>query len=214
MKRVHTRKYTALWCCGAALLTAVLLGVTGIYRFLPSQGVALTADCADIEEPRAVKWFYDPVLPCTRLGPYVLVDGERAMMLCRTDFSLAEGWQSGAWCRVETWDGTGMYAGVYSHSQGETRVTYLFGRVDDPAVRRLELERVAADQVESPRTQTQAVMSEAVFEQDGQRYFLLKLEEVSDWPWEWTRYRVNGWSDDGRLVQSAEAVVQSWSAME
>lgn len=207
---MSSRRRQALRRCALLAAVVMLSSALGLYRFLPVQAMRLMADMEDVEHPRSVKWFYDGTLPITRVALYDLVQGDAAMLLCVTGFSPLGGWYDRAWAKVETWDGTGLYAGVYGHGQDGAFVTYIFGRVDDPAVQTLSV-LVTEDALEDvPRSRSVEIpLSDIQTEKNGRRYFATKLDV---WPvGSSTTFQVIGSGMDGTAFRTVEAPSQSWS---
>ena len=203
-----SRKRTALRRCAVLAAVVLLVSAMNLYHFLPIQAVWDMADMNDIEHPEAVRRFYDGALPVTRFALHYLVDGDYAMMLCMAGYHPLIGWYDRSYAKAETWDGTGLYAGVYEHYQDGAGVAYLFGRIDDPRIQELRLRITEGPYKENPVTQTVEIPEGDIWEQDGKRYFLSALASPSGTR---TVYHLSGLDEEGRTVRTVEAVARSWS---
>lgn len=210
-KKLPSRRKRALRWCALLLLALVLAGVTGVYEFVPARGIRSLADRVGVEEPRVVTWFYESVIPDRRSGIHMLVDGERAMMLCYSGFSLFRGWDGGEWAVVQTWDGSGLYGGVYMLWEGDNCQGYVFGKITEPDICRVTLRCEARGEELS----TMDIPETAVFaEEDGSaRYFLAPLtEEVMEdsryYAWQ---FFLTGEAKDGSEVLTVEGGSRRWS---
>lgn len=205
-----TRKRIALRRCGWLAALVVLASVTGIYRFLPIQAVYMMADLIDIQHPQVVERFYDGSLPVTRFAAHYLVDGDDAMMLCVAGYHPLIGWYDRAWAKAETWDDAALHGGIYIHSQGDKRVCWLYGRVDNDTIQRLTLERTVKHHEEEGYTEAWNIPTEDIFEKGGKRYILMKLDMESMWDVGNTVHLI-GYTSGGQIVKSSEIQARSWS---
>ncbi len=208
-EKQSSRKRTALRRCAILAAVVVLASAGNLYNFLPIQAVWDMADGNDIEHPRVVRRFYDGTLPVTRFALHYLVEGDHAVMLCVAGYHPLMGWYDRSYAKVETWDGTGLYAEVYGHRQGEAETAYLFGRVDDPAVRHLFLRITENVHGENPSTRTVEIPAADIWERDGARYVLTKLEDVSVGAY--SAFEVLGFDEAGLPVTAVEAQQHTWS---
>lgn len=214
-KELPSRKRRALRRCGLLLLALLLAEITGVYELIPARSIRRLADQVGVENPRVVEWFYDPAIPNSRSGLHMLVDGDRAMMLCYTGFSLSGGWDGGVWSTVPTWDGSGLYGGIYIHSQGDTQLGYVFGKLTEPGICRMTLQCTGRDaNGQYQELGEMDIPESAVFSlKDGTaQYFLAplteELMEAGRWP---NQYLLTGEMEDGATV-TAEISERLWSA--
>lgn len=203
----------------AALLT-VLNGL-GIYRVTPWRGVEAIADLCDVEQPEKVCRFYDGTLPVYRFALHYLVDGEDAMMLCTTGFHPLMGWYDRDWCRVETWDGAPVHAGVVSHAQGGKRTVYLFGRVDNGYIDRFTLTFTEVTEGEGGTLErvphSMDLPASALFRGGNDRRYLLT---ALDFPWvedapfapQFEDFRILGYDHADNVLADEEVFWRSWSS--
>lgn len=208
-EKQSSRKRTALRRCGLLAAVVVLASAMNLYRFLPIQAVRDMADMNDVEHPKVMRRFYDGTLPVTRFALHYLVDGDDAMMLCVTGCHPLIGWYDRSYAKAETWDGTGLYAGVYAHYQDDASVSYLFGRIDDARIQGLSLRITEEANGKDPVTQTVKIPEGDIWERDGKRYFLSELEQL--FLGHSITYQLSGLDGDGRTVQTVEAGVRTWS---
>lgn len=208
--RTPTRKRTALRRCAVLALLLCVTSALNLYHPLPIQAVRGMADIEDVEHPRVIERFYDGSLPITRFALHYLVDGDNSMMLCVAGWHAVLGWYDRAYASVETWDGTGLYAGMYAHYQDDKRVGYLFGQIDDDEITQLLVEVHSSPQPEEAEVYFIDIPRENIFEKDGKRYFLSKMnmEELPDWLYD---VHVSGIDEDGNIVQTTETMSRSWS---
>ena len=204
------RKGRALRTLGWLLVIAVLASTLKLYCFLPIQAIHAIADRQDVENPWVVDCFYDSTLPITRVALHYLVDGDRSMMLCVTGYNLFMGWYDRSYVPVETWDGSGIHAGLYTHQQDEYRVWYLFGKIEDDSIVRLSIQGSSLPQGEEGTVYSTEIPTETIFEKDGGRYFVSKLDETALPEYLYEGF-VIGFDQDGNAVSTAKVHVHSWS---
>ena len=220
-RKLSTRKRTALRRCGWLAAVVVLASVTGLYRFLPIQAVRVMADLKDIQHPRVVERFYDGSIPVTRFALHYLVDGDDAMMLCTAGYHPLMGWYDRDWCRVETWDGAPVHAGVISHAQGGKRTAYLFGRVDNGYIDRFTLTFTELTEGEGGTIErvphSMDLPASALFRGGNDRRYLLT---ALDFPWvedapfapQFEDFRILGYDHAGDVLADEEVFWRSWSS--
>lgn len=217
-KKCPDRRRKALRRCAWLAAVLLLLSVTKLYAPLPGMAVAEAADVCDLEGPEVVDWFYDGTLPITRFSLHALVDGERSMMLTAVSFNpLAGGWYCRTYSEAEAWDDSGLYAGVYQHSQDEKNVGYLFGRIDDPRIASVELtERVQAVLVpesgldpDEEVTLPVELKADPIVERNGGRYLLAEME-MREEPYYTRGFQLTGYDANGRPVVTIEPHWRYW----
>lgn len=212
-KKNLTRKGRVLRL-GAGLAVVVLLtSWLDLYDFLPIQTIRGTADAQDIEKPKVIETFCDGSMPGTRISLCHLVQGTDALMFCTTGYNPFVGWYERSWSVVETWEETGLYGGVCSQRKGDEQTVWLFGKIEDEAVKHLALVGNVQYGLGAETTYRAEIREEDVFEKDGQRYFLSKLP---DFPRTDTIYvydaRLIGWDEEGETVKSVKAPVRIWGS--
>ena len=132
----------------------VMLFLTNwVYRtghLFPTQVVGDWEERIGAGKLETVKWKFDPEIDASLLsGQIFLVGNPYVTALVGADFDLTQGWRSNGWELLPTRDGQTLYAGAeHYHSAFPRRepgepwneILYLFGRVDDPDIQRLEFE--------------------------------------------------------------------------
>ena len=131
------------------------------------------------------------------------------MMLCVTGYNVFMGWYGRSYVPVGTWDGSGLYAGLYVHQQDERRVAYLFGKIEDKSIVRLVLDEFSVPEGAENVSYYAEIPAEDIFEKDGERYFVSKLDEAAlpEYLYEGV---ITGYDRNGTVVKTAEALVHSW----
>lgn len=220
MKKIYSRPRRIVKRLVILLLTLMVLNGLGLYRVTPWRGVRAIADLCDVEKPEKITRFYDATLPIHRFALKYLVDGENAMMLCTTAFHPLMGWYDRDYCRVETWDGAPIHAGLASHSQGEKEVMYLFGRVDNGYITEFTLEYNKLVEGKDGGIQripcSVEVPASAIFwGENEKRYFLtpMQLPEDADaryYP-QLQDFRIIGYDHTGKVLADEEVFRQHWS---
>lgn len=212
MKRNQGRKGRVLRLFARLTVVVLLASVLRLYNFLPIQAIRDMAEMQDVEDPKVVNSFYDNTLPVTRFALHHLVEGKRSMMLCVTGYDLFMGWYDRSYVSVETWDGSGLYAGLYIHQQAEQQVSYLFGKIEDGKIERLSLKGYSAPQSEAEVViHTFDVPETDIFEKDGERYFISKLDDTGqELPHLLYDAFATGFDREGHAVATVEVPVHSW----
>lgn len=217
-KKCLDRRRRALRRCAWLAAILLFLSVTKLYTPLPGMAIAEAADVCDVENPKVVDWFYDGTLPITRFSLHALVNGERSMMLAAVTFNpLAGGWYYRSYSEAEAWDGSGLYAGVYQHGQGDKAVGYLFGRIDDPEIVTVELtetvQAVLAPEYglhpDEELTLPVTLKTEPIVERNGGRYLLAQME-LREEPYYTRGFQLTGYDKDGNTVVTIEPHHRYW----
>ena len=215
-KKLLSRKKRALRNCVWLVVILVLASVFRIYQFFPGQAIRFMAEREDVEHPKVIHSFYDGSLPITRFAVHHLVQGDNALMFCGTGWHPLMGWYDRAWATTETWNGTGVYGGVFSHEQDEERMVYFFGRVDAKSVESLTLEMEftywngAEEKEDIVRYLRYEFDSEDFFEEDGALYICKKLQADEGWEW-FSDPTVTCVTGDGRTLITEDIGWRSWS---
>lgn len=213
LKKAPTRKQTALRRCATLAAVVVLASVTRIYNFLPIQAVRVMADINDMQHPEVVKRFHDGSLPVTRFALYYLVEDGDALMLCATGYHPLAGWYDRAWAKAETWDDAPLHGGIYTHTQGDKQSAWVYGRIENDAIKRVTLCRVMETEVENDFDFAYfPVPEEDVFERNGKRYILTQLHDFREGSAGWTTYSLLGetYGPESSLPE-CEIDCRSWS---
>lgn len=215
-KKLLSRKKRALRNSAYLMVVLVLASALQIYRFLPVQAVRTIAEMEDVERPKVIRTFYDGSIPITRFALHHLVQGENSLMFCTTGWHLLMGWYDRAYATVETWDGSGVYGGVFGHGQDGESMIYFYGQVDAETVESLTLEvdftywngkEEEEDSVQHLRYEFDA---EDFFEENGTLYICKKLQVEEGWEW-FSDPGVTCVTGDGRTLTAKDVSWRSWS---
>lgn len=198
-KQLPSRKRRTARYCLALAAVVLVSSLTGFYTFTPGRAARDNADRQGIEDARVVLRTQGPELIAGWGSRIYLVEGERAILLCPVNFGLLTGgFHGGISSTAETWDGSGLYIGILQGA--DAKVSYVFGRVDDPAVTALTL----AVTMENGGVWEQT-LTPGWLEKNGVRYF---AECVEDLPLEENSgitYRVTAVGGEGRTAVIAPA---------
>lgn len=212
-KKLRSRKKRALRNCVWLIVILVLASVFRIYQFFPGQAIHFMAEREDVENPKVIHSFYDGSLPITRFAVHHLVQGDNSLMFCGTGWHLLMGWYDRAWAAVETWDGTGVYGGIFEHKQDEKSMTYFYGRVDAESVESMALEvdfTYWDGNDEHVRHMLYEFGPEDFFEEDGALYICKKLQADEGWEW-FSDPTVTCVTGDSRTLITEDIGWRSWS---
>lgn len=207
-RTLNRKRRTARYLLTLAVVV-VLSSLTGFYTFTPGRAARDKADEEGIENARVVGrvWGEEELIPGWGRLLY-LVEGERAMLLCPVNFSLfGGGWNGGIWCVVETWDGQDLYGGILQ-SQGSD-VSYVFGRVDDPAIQDVVVIQTFPEYM-ARMGNMQTVSESAYFEKDGKRYFLERFSYGTHWEKQPEYYHLMGVCGE-KIIVNRDIRCASWS---
>lgn len=140
-----------------------------------------------------------------------LVGNEEATMLGGTYLTIY-GWMAVASIALDCTEDAPLHAGIYYMSRDERNVRYVFGRVEDPEIVRVEVSLCPEEVDEQGRyvvgEEVRRLTDLTLTEQDGHRYFLAKDGS----PWEAERRAipvVYGYDNAGREVLRLE-VTEDW----
>lgn len=217
MKTLDTRPKRAVRLARRLFTLLVIATLFCGVNLTPRQAVADIADRVDMKGGNTfITAFYDGTLPITRFSRQYLVDGENAILLCAVSPSIM-GWYDRDWCKVETWDGAPVHAGLRMHTQGGKRTAWLFGRVDHGYIDTLSLHADAIvweDNTHRKVTQTFEVPRDAIFRGKNDRRYILAPVEIPYDEEDTIRYRsfrILGYDYSGAVLADEEVNFQSWS---
>ena len=183
-KRILTRRQSAL---RAAVITLAIMvfvvHVMHIGLLFPVQAVWQLEERAGVEHTRVVKRSPTPEIQKTNIA--FLSENDEATLFSSCYLTIY-GWMSNFGVALDCTTGEPLYAGVNYMSRDENRAWYFFGRVDDPAIQRVEISLCSEEYDEM----SHAYVGEEVHrmagipleEQSGRRYFLAKY--TGGWDYE------------------------------
>ena len=148
---------------------------------LPIQTVRQQEERAGIGRTRVVERVWVPEIHRTHLA--YLTENEEATLFSSCHLTLY-GWMAGFQVAVDCTGEEPLYAGASYMGRDGNSAWYFFGRVDDPAIQRVEISLCA----EVYDSMSHAYVGEEVHrmagitleEQSGRRYFLVKYTEGGD----------------------------------
>lgn len=136
--RVYTRKRLALrWILLALAFLLLANRLLGVCLLLPIQAAHRSAELQGIGRTRLVERHWEPELRAT--GLLYLMENENALLVTDTHFGLL-GWETERGSAVDCTGDAPLYVGQYHTACEGGTVNYIFGRVDDPDIQRLEFE--------------------------------------------------------------------------
>ena len=210
-KRILTRRQSALRA--AAVTLAVLLFVNHVMHLgliFPVQTVWQLEERAGVEHTRVVKRSHTPEIQKTNIA--FLSENEEATLFSSCYLTIY-GWMANFHVALDCTGDAPVYAGASYMSRDENRAWYFFGRVDDPAIQRVEISLCSEEYDEM----SHAYVGEEVHrmagipleEQSGRRYFLVKYNgewdrEIHSSP----RPIVIGYDGDGQELVRME--IDQW----
>ena len=175
-KRILTRRQSALKA--AAVTLAVILFVNHVMhlgQIFPIQTVWQLEGRAGIEHTRVVKRSSVPEIHRTHIA--FLSENEKATLFSSCGLTLY-GWSPAFHVALDCTGEEPLYAGASYMHRDDSRAWYFFGRVDDPAIQRVEISICSEEYDEM----SYAYVGEEIHrmagipleEQSGRRYFLVK----------------------------------------
>lgn len=183
-KRILTRKQVAIRKT-AICLTAMFLvnNIMFLGAIFPIQTVWQLEERAGIEHTRVVKRSPTPEIQKTNIA--FLSENDEATLFSSCYFTLY-GWMANFHVALDCTGEDPLYAGVSYMQRDDNRAWYFFGRVDDPAIQRVEISLCSEEYDEM----SYAYVGEEVHrmagipleEQSGRRYFLVKYN--GDWDYD------------------------------
>ena len=150
-------------------LIGLLFPIQAIRHFEERQGTGRTAVvCRDWAPELQWSWLT------------YLMGNEHVTFLTGTYLSYL-GWLGDSGAVLDCSEEAALHCGFWSISQGDGKVLYVFGRIDDPAIVRLKIQgrqtvfsEEQTDQVAEETYQEWTLEQEEWIEKDGRRYFLMK----------------------------------------
>ena len=183
-KRILTRRQSALRAAAIALAVMLFLNhVMHLGLIFPVQTVWQLEERAGIEHTRVVKRSHTPEIQKTNIA--FLSENDEATLFSSCHLTIY-GWMANFHVALDCTGEEPLYAGVSYMSRDENRAWYFFGRVDDPAIQRVEISLCE----ETYDNMSYAHVGDEVYrmagipleEQSGRRYFLAKYN--GEWDYE------------------------------
>ena len=136
-KRILTRRQSALRAAAIALAVMLFLNhVMHLGLIFPVQTVWQLEERAGIEHTRVVKRSHTPEIQKTNIA--FLSENDEATLFSSCHLTIY-GWMANFHVALDCTGEEPLYAGVSYMSRDENRAWYFFGRVDDPAIQRVEI---------------------------------------------------------------------------
>lgn len=182
-KRILTRRQSALRA--AAVTLAVILFVNHVMhlgQIFPIQTVWQLEERAGISHTRVVDRSRTPEIQRTNIA--FLTANDKATMFSSCYLTIY-GWMANFHVALDCTGEEPLYAGASYMHRDDSRAWYFFGRVDDPAIQRVEISICSEEYDEM----SYAYVGEEIHrmagipleEQSGRRYFLVKYNGEWDY---------------------------------
>lgn len=212
-KRILTRKQVAIRKT-AICLTAMFLvnNIMFLGAIFPIQTVWQLEERAGVEHTRVVKRSHTPEIQKTNIA--FLSENDEATLFSSCYLTIY-GWMSNFGVALDCTTGEPLYAGVNYMNRDENRAWYFFGRVDDPAIQRVEISLCEEVYDEMSHgyvgEEVHRMAGIPLEEQSGRRYFLVKYNgewdrEILSAP----RPVVIGYDGNGQELIRIE--IEQWSS--
>lgn len=175
-KRILTRRQSALRAAAITLAVMVfMVHVMHLGLIFPVQTVWQLEERAGIEHTRVVKRSHAPEIQKTHIA--FLSENDDATLFSSCHLTLY-GWMSGFHVALDCTEEKPIHAGVSYMNRDENRAWYFFGRVDDPAIQRVEISlcETTYDNMSYAHAgeEVHRMAGIPLEEQSGRRYFLVK----------------------------------------
>lgn len=183
-KPIATRKRKAL---RRTVILAALLVLTTVfdgYKVLPGQAVRYSEETYNLSRTETVSRLLPP--KGLRLFPAAvyLSGNENTLLLSGVRFHLLYGWMDFGGSPLDCSKPAPIHVGAWlahrARGEDDPRAEYLFGRVDDPAVREVRVRLCWAeytdDQPEYHTDRVITVSAGAMRERGGERYFVIPYD--------------------------------------
>lgn len=184
-KRILTRRQSALRAAAIALAVMLFLNhVMHLGLIFPVQTVWQLEERAGIEHTRVVKRSHTPEIQKTNIA--FLSENDEATLFSSCHLTIY-GWMANFHVALDCTGEEPLYAGVSYMSRDENRAWYFFGRVDDPAIQRVEISLCETEPnkmgyVHLVGDEVHRMAGIPLEEQSGRRYFLAKYN--GEWDYE------------------------------
>ena len=182
-KRILTRCQSALRAAAITLVVMMfMVHVMHLGLIFPVQTVWQLEERAGIEHTRVVKRSHTPEIQKTNIA--FLSENDEATLFSSCHLTIY-GWLANFHVALDCTGEEPLYAGVSYMSRDENQAWYFFGRVDDPAIQRVEISLCE----ETYDNMSYAHVGDEVYrmagipleEQSGRRYFLVKYNDGWDY---------------------------------
>ena len=175
-KRILPRRQSALRAAAITLAVMVfMVHVMHLGLIFPVQTVWQLEERAGIEHTRVVKRSPAPEIHRTHLA--FLSENDDATLFSSCHLTLY-GWMAGFHVALDCTEEKPLHAGVSYMNRDENRAWYFFGRVDDPAIQRVEISlcETTYDNMSYAHggEEVHRMAGIPLEEQSGRRYFLAK----------------------------------------
>jgi len=184
-KRILTRRQSALRAAVITLAVMVfVVHVMHIGLLFPVQAVWQLEERAGVEHTRVVKRSPTPEIQKTNIA--FLSENDKATMFSSCYLTIY-GWMANFHVALDCTTEEPLYAGVSYMSRDENQAWYFFGRVDDPAIQRVEISLCETEPnkmgyVHLVGDEVHRMAGIPLEEQSGRRYFLVKYN--GEWDYE------------------------------
>ena len=213
-KRILTRRQSALRAAAITLAVMVfMVHVMHLGLIFPIQTVWQLEERAGIEHTRVVKRSPTPEIQKTNIA--FLSENDKATMFSSCYLTIY-GWMANFHVALDCTTEEPLYAGVSYMSRDENQAWYFFGRVDDPAIQRVEISLCETEPnkmgyVHLVGDEVHRMAGIPLEEQSGRRYFLVKYN--GEWDYE-VHSRVHpiviGYDGDGQELTRTE--IEQWNS--
>lgn len=209
-KRILTRRQLALRA--AAITLAVMVFVVHVMHIgliFPIQTVWQLEERAGIEHTRVVDWSRTPEIQRTNIA--FLSENDEATMFSSCHLTIY-GWMANFHVALDCTGNKPLYTGASYMGRDGRQAWYFFGRVDDPAIQRLEIslceetyDHMSYAHVGNEVHRMTGIQLE---EQSGRRYFLVKYN--GEWEYSGVRSVILAYDSEGNEVTRMEP--ENWNS--
>lgn len=182
-KRILTRRQSALRAAAITLAVMVfMVHVMHLGLIFPVQTVWQLEERAGVEHTRVVKRSPTPEIHKTHIA--FLSENDEATLFSSCHLMIY-GWMSNFHVALDCTTEEPLYAGVSYMSRDGKQAWYFFGRVDDPAIQRVEISlcETTYDNMSYAHVgeEVHRMAGIPLEEQSGRRYFLVKYNDGWDY---------------------------------
>lgn len=183
-KRILTRRQSALRAVAITLAAMMFVNhVMHLGLLFPIQAVWQLEERAGIEHTRVVDRSRTPEIQKTNIA--FLSENDQATMFSSCYLTIY-GWMANFQVALDCTGEEPLYAGASYMYRDDSRAWYFFGRVDDPAIQRVEISLCSEEYDEMSHAyvgeEVHRMVGIPLEEQSGRRYFLVKYN--GEWDYE------------------------------